>query len=201
MADRGLRFDHLARPAPPVEIFPGMDSRRVHRWLGDPMSHRRLGLDRGRQSSVSERCRFVSGDEVSVLGAARATFPHAGACERLAGRARLGPLLVEHVRSRFIAQRHLVPKVPMSLMMNVGRRGPDVVQLATSFAIRERAGRVRHPSPAVTAGSEAGKPGKHAGEQYEEKADARGNCSSHIPAHLRSRLRKCQIARRRSRPA
>ena len=59
----------------------------------------------------------------------------------------------------------------MSLMMNVGRHGPDVVQLATPFAKRERADRVHHPSPSVTAASEAGKAGKHACERYELNGD------------------------------
>ena len=49
----------------------------------------------------------------------------------------------------------------MSLIVNVGRCGPDVVQLATPCAEHERASGVHHPTPAVTTASEAGKPSKH----------------------------------------
>ena len=73
-----------------------------------------------------------------------------------------GPLVVNHVSARFIAQRHLVPEVPVALMVNVGRCRPKVMQSATSFTEHDRAACVHDTSPAVTAASKAGKPSEHA---------------------------------------
>jgi hypothetical protein len=78
-----------------------------------------------------------------------------------------GSFVVDHVSARFVAQRHPISQVPVALMVNVGRCGPDVMQSATSCAERERAARVHDTSPPVTAANEAGKPSKHARERYE----------------------------------
>ena len=46
----------------------------------------------------------------------------------------------------------------------VARSGTVVTHTAAPLAKRDRARRIRHSSPAVTATSEAGEPGKHGDE-------------------------------------
>lgn len=77
----------------------------------------------------------------------------------------------------------VVPEVPVAPKEAVARHGTVVTHPAAPLAEHDRARRVRHLSPAVTAASKAGESGKHACGRYDLPRDRRQVASNEPFGH------------------